>query len=331
METTKINKTWLEWLEKERCISEEVATEAGLYFRGPLSGSLVMPVYDLKGTFLFNKYRRSPLRSAGPKYYYEGGASAALYGAETLKELTSHSTVVVTEGELDSLALRTININAVSSTGGAGTFKEDWVPLLEGYNTVLLFDGDMAGVTGMLRAASLFPNGVRVAWMPCEIGKDPTEVIHKGGEDRLRTAITRSLKVNVREGLKQFMEGLKMERRIVMADPERTPLLLDFAIAWAQGELEKREASLFDTTVTSDDRDDKVVKAKRVPIRSLVKVDQHKKTVCLWHEDKNPSMHVFDDNHAYCFVCDTYADAIAFYMKLSGKDFLESVNEMNSI
>jgi predicted PolB exonuclease-like 3'-5' exonuclease len=74
-----------------------------------------------------------------------------------------------------------------------------------------------------------------------------------------------------------------------------------------------------------DDAD--IARARELPITDMVKVRAHT-TLCLWHDDKTPSMHVYADNHAYCFVCNKRADAIDFWMEIKGLDFMQAVKDM---
>lgn len=72
-----------------------------------------------------------------------------------------------------------------------------------------------------------------------------------------------------------------------------------------------------------------ITQARAVPIGSLVKV-RGGVMVCLWHNDRHPSMHVYKDNHAYCFVCPRRADSIDIMMHLRGLGFVDAVRLLNS-
>jgi hypothetical protein len=69
-----------------------------------------------------------------------------------------------------------------------------------------------------------------------------------------------------------------------------------------------------------------IANAKEYPINHLLEVKHHK-TKCLWHDDRNPSMHVYKD-HVYCFVCNKHADAIDIYMKIHNSDFITAVKAL---
>lgn len=60
------------------------------------------------------------------------------------------------------------------------------------------------------------------------------------------------------------------------------------------------------------------------------------KALCLWHDDRNPSLHLYQHN-AYCFSCKKSADAIELTQKVTGLDFkstisfLEESTQLNSL
>lgn len=72
-----------------------------------------------------------------------------------------------------------------------------------------------------------------------------------------------------------------------------------------------------------------VATAKAVPIDTLVKVNRAHKALCVWHEDKNPSMHYYKrGNRAKCFACGARGDAIDVYCAVYGVTFKEAVKAM---
>lgn len=341
METTKINKTWDEWIVKERCISLEVARDAGLLYRGPLSGSLVIPVYDIDGAHLFNKYRRSPILSAGPKYRYDAGASRALFGAEQLKDLAPGSLVIVSEGELDALALRTLGYTAVSSTGGASTWSEDFSKLLEPYTVVLFYDADEPGVSGMFHAATYLKNAY-IAFMPVEYGKDSTEVIFDGHEGAIRQAIIDKQMfampwyLDAPEvqmiTLGKIARELALLRQEILRDPARTPFHIDLAFKWVADQLRRQEKELFTFDASGNPRDNsKVEGAKAYPIRSMVKVNAQGFARCPFHEDSTASFKVYQDNHAFCFGGCGRKSSIDIYMFENRTDFKTAIKELSEM
>ncbi len=67
-----------------------------------------------------------------------------------------------------------------------------------------------------------------------------------------------------------------------------------------------------------------IARAKEVSPRTLLKVRSNKAR-CVWHSDKNPSMHVYADGHCYCFSCAAHGDVIAVYQAINGCDFITAV------
>lgn len=325
------HEEWLEWLTSERHISREVIKDAGLYlYREELS----IPVYGEDDKLLFYKHRRSFKKSTGPKYRYDKGATSALFGAETLKKLGTEKRLIITEGELDALAIRSLGYGAVSSTGGAGTWRQEWSVALMRMcfePPIILYDADKAGVEGALRVASQLPQAL-IAWTPVEYGKDPTDVIRSGHEDALLLAIkdAKTYQVPPAEGegrleaLKALQKVLLEERKEKLANPMGTPFHVDIALKWVDIELEKELSLVSIPREKRTDLTNDIERARTYPIRELLKVNRMHKCVCPFHDDKEPSMHVYPD-HAYCFVCGKRADAIDIYMVVNHCDFKTAV------
>lgn len=54
------------------------------------------------------------------------------------------------------------------------------------------------------------------------------------------------------------------------------------------------------------------------------------KIVCLWHNDQDPSAHIYEDtNTGKCFGCDMFFDTISIVMKMENKEFLEALQILN--
>ena len=111
---------------------------------------ITIPVAGDEG-YRFFKLRQDP-NDGDSKITYPKGAEAQLYGAYAGIE-----TQVICEGELDALALISHGLFAITSTHGAGTFKEEWIDenLRKPKNTYVCFDNDEAGKKGSLRVLKL--------------------------------------------------------------------------------------------------------------------------------------------------------------------------------
>ena len=98
----------IDWL-RARNISDEIIKKSNLSFDGR---HIVIPVLDIEGTHIFNKYRRDPAGPEDvPKYKYETGSTSALYNAHTIKG-AQNQTIFITEGELDCLVLNSFGFLA---------------------------------------------------------------------------------------------------------------------------------------------------------------------------------------------------------------------------
>lgn len=121
---------------------------------------LSIPIFDENKRVIFFKLRRLPEEDeTNPtKYRYTAGSDANLYSIELLKDLINEP-VIITEGELDCLVLRDWGYKAVSSTGGAGTFKNKWVEYFDKASAIFFaFDNDEVGTREVVKHAKLFKN-----------------------------------------------------------------------------------------------------------------------------------------------------------------------------
>src|SRR3990167_2483800 len=135
----------IEWLHA-RGITDAVILANGITWNGT---HIVIPIRDENGTVIFNKYRRDPFGPTDqPKYKYQAGSTAHLFNAHKLKE--RHS-IIICEGEMDAMRLEAAGYVAVTSTGGAGTFKDGWIELLAGKDLYVCYDNDEAGLRGAIK------------------------------------------------------------------------------------------------------------------------------------------------------------------------------------
>ncbi len=111
------------------------------------------------------KYRTFPNKS----YFYEKGTKACLFGAQKI----TTNWCVLTEGELDALRLVSVGIPAVSGTGGAGTWNDEWRSLLPPL-VFICYDTDKAGVENAEKVHHRI-SGSRIVTLP--EGKDVTEYL----------------------------------------------------------------------------------------------------------------------------------------------------------
>lgn len=105
---------------------------------------ITIPVWDEDGYHFF-KLRQDP-QDGNDKITYPSGKQSQLYGMYA----PEGEDLILCEGELDALALITQGYFALTSTHGAGTFKEEWVDndIQNAGRVFVCFDNDEAGRNG---------------------------------------------------------------------------------------------------------------------------------------------------------------------------------------
>ncbi|MFC1612734.1 toprim domain-containing protein [Patescibacteria group bacterium] len=110
---------------------------------------ITIPITDIDGNVLFFKLRQDPDDKDNPHKLkaYPSGSKATIYGLEMLKN--NEDMIMICEGEFDRLILLKNGIPAITSTAGAGTFKEGWLENLSKLEKIYIcFDKDEAGEKG---------------------------------------------------------------------------------------------------------------------------------------------------------------------------------------
>ena len=135
-----------------------------------------------------------------------------------------------------------------------------------------------------------------------------------------------------------YQEKNKLEKKLddigdcIVKNPFFENILLEKAneidrkISKTKGELKFK----FKKTDNDGITDDMIEQAKQYPIKDLLGEPKMNKYLCLWHDDKNPSMHYYEStNTVYCFSCNKSGDSIDVYMELNHCEFPEAVKKLN--
>ncbi|MBE2888880.1 CHC2 zinc finger domain-containing protein [Geobacter anodireducens] len=69
--------------------------------------------------------------------------------------------------------------------------------------------------------------------------------------------------------------------------------------------------------------------ARQYPITSIIEFSKGRYRCCPFHEDRNPSMALYE-NHVHCFVCNRTWDSISATMALDDVTFREAVLALQS-
>ena len=111
---------------------------------------ITIPVYDRHGGCV-NIRRYAPEQKGKAKMisYKHGSGAARLYPIENLQE----KEVMLVEGEMDALLANQMGYNAITSTGGASTWRKHWSQWFEGKRVRICYDIDKAGQQGAEKVA----------------------------------------------------------------------------------------------------------------------------------------------------------------------------------
>lgn len=171
------------WLEHARGIAEPTARryEVGFWHdprdKAPDTRRLSIPIRDKEGAVRNIRLWLPPVGRFRDVSKREGAGKIRSWGAGygearlfPVDQLAADE-VVICEGELDALALISAGFAAITATGGAGTWRDEWSAAFAAKRTTVCFDHDDAGQKGAASvAASLARAGagaeVRVAEWP---------------------------------------------------------------------------------------------------------------------------------------------------------------------
>lgn len=332
-------KTWL----LERNISEKVLGDSGIHWNG---NKIVIPVRDVAGKFIFNKYRKNPfsINSEEPKYTYEKGSTSSLYNAHNIQP---NRPVFIVEGELDSLLLQSCGLNAVSSTGGSGSFKPEWASFIRDKTNeiYICYDRDAAGFKGAIRVQQMLPCA-KIIMLPYTLkGKDITDFFFQYKMPQFLELVQEAeswvlpkepegipeTKKDTDKIIKELNTSLDefTDRRIRLNNDNKPTEYADIIIetlnkriiAWKNIRNQPKADKL--------ESDGKREAAKKVPINNFLKFNGAGFAPCVFHSDSHPSMRYYkQSNVVHCFSCQTHADSIAVYMKLNNCTFKEAIERM---
>lgn len=327
-----------------RTVTEKVLEDFNISWN---NNKIVFPVYSPEGKYLFAKYRRNPFSEEGSKYTYERGASCQLYAADKIK---NKKTIIISEGENDCLTLWSHDLPAVSGTGGAGTFKDEWSDLLAGKEMFICLDNDDAGMKGAVKLLTKLP--ARLVLIPKEEGiKDTTDYFKKHSREEFIKLLDKAefypqlfkpkkefkFIKEIKEQIKkynQFLESLLIQERNSNQDFPHFEYIRKEIISRINdlkrkiNKIRYSKASS-NTNITNED----ILRAKEIPIESIYKGELrgngNNRAVgkCPFHNEKTPSFVVYlDKNKWWCFgSCGNGGDVIDFIKLRDDCDFITAV------
>ena len=179
---------------KSRGISEEITRQYEITTKPDQDNVIVFPFKDEEGTLTFIKYRNAAFKNGvtqGSKEWCEADTKPILFG---MNHCTDGGTLVMTEGQIDSLSLAQAGIeNAVSVPTGKNGFT--WIPycwdFLAKFDELIVF-GDREGETITLLDEMTKRFHGTVLFVPPEAYhgyKDANDLLRAEGEKAVREAV----------------------------------------------------------------------------------------------------------------------------------------------
>ncbi|MDD6401184.1 MAG: AAA family ATPase [Lachnospiraceae bacterium] len=179
---------------KGRGISEEITRKYNITIQNENPDALVFPFYDDNNKLQFIKYRLMHYDKNINSYkeWSEKGCKSILFGMNHCN--SDIPTLVLTEGQIDSLSLAEAGVNNPVSVGtGAGGFT--WVSncyeFLGKYKTIIVFgDNEDGHITLVDELSRRYDGQIKQIRQEDYLGcKDANEILVKYGKEALRKAV----------------------------------------------------------------------------------------------------------------------------------------------
>ena len=290
-----------DYLRRERGIADEVIDLHCLGWNGQ---RITIPITNREGQVVAFKFARDPADATNsPKMFATPGARVELYGWERV--LSKPERIIICEGEFDRLVLESRGLAAVTSTGGALTFRREWGPYFDPIPSIYVcFDNDDAGREGAQRVAEVIPLA-RIVRLPEEVGE--------GGD-------VTDFFVRLGRGRDEF------ERLLDAAQP--LPLRLSTG----------NQTSPPESPCPGSGSGVQELKS-RLPIEELIgryvplrPSGQRLVAQCPFHVDRTPSFVVYPLTQSfYCFGCRAHGDVFAFLMRYERLSFREALEVIRNL
>ena len=258
------------------------------YLIGWSGTRITIPIRDKSGRISSFRLARDPnATDDSPKMLSTPGMHAELYGWEVI--LKHPQRIVICEGEFDRLVLASHGFDAVTSTGGAATFRDEWTcRISEIPDVYLCFDRDDAGRSGAAMIASRIKHA-RIVTLPEEFGEggDVTDYFVRFGHtaEEFEQLLAAATPLSAPPP-KPKTHRASTERHITRLVPIETVI----------GE---------------------VLPLRRIGTSFVAR--------CPFHDDEHPSFVVFPDSYSFhCFGCGKHGDVIDFLRLRLGLSFVEA-------
>jgi hypothetical protein len=175
----------LDWLNQRRGINRLTVER---YQIGHDGQRYYIPIRDAEGKVVnIRRYKPNARRAADKMISWREGFGSARLWPMTMFQDTPGNTIFLFEGEMDTLLALQLGLHAITTTGGAGTWKSEWNELFRGRSIAICYDVDEAGRRGAQNIARQLlgiASSVKVVLWPYTEpdGFDFTDYIHGNGQ-----------------------------------------------------------------------------------------------------------------------------------------------------
>lgn len=184
---------------ESRGISREITERYSITTKKKDGSVLVFPFFNERKELTFAKYRQTDRSKSGSKEWCLPNAKPILFGMDQCD--TENKTLILTEGQIDSLSVAEAGIgNAVSVPTGCNGFT--WVPycwdFLGNFDTLIVFgDYEHGNITLLDEMRKRFHGTVKHV-KPEDYGdcKDANEILQKYGRQKIRECIENAVLVS---------------------------------------------------------------------------------------------------------------------------------------
>ena len=267
---------------------------------------ITIPIFNYAGEFAFFKFAKDPEdQSSSPKMITTRGASAELYGWEEVKRRPQY--LIICEGEFDRLVLAAQGFIAVTSTGGAGVFREEWAQALKHIpHLYICYDRDEAGRRGAHKVGQLLPHAQMIE-LPADVGDggDVTDFFVRLGrtqEDFLTL-------------MKQAEPVPPSQEPVIQVDQPRTTATR--SLLRQRIERIKQHVSIVEIIGR---------------YATLRRSGEYLLGLCPFHPDHHPSLVVYPATGTfYCYGCQKHGDVITFVQEREQLTFGQALDALESV
>jgi len=265
---------------------------------------ITIPIYNRQGEVVFFKLAKDPDDSRpAPKMHTSRGAGVELYGWDRV--LQKPEQIIICEGEFDRLVLEAQGFFAVTSTGGAATFRPEWAQAIRSVPSVYAcFDRDQAGRNGAMIVGMMIPH-VKVITLPEEVGEagDVTDFF-----------------VRLKRSPEEFL-NLMNEAQPVKPHPVEERSQRSVSAQSMDSLLAKRIERIKSEMPIAE------VVSKYVKLRPSGRVLVGR---CPFHDDRTPSFVIYPHSERFhCFGCRAHGDVISFIQQMDGMSFGQALEVLD--